>query len=112
MMQASWVRLWLQSKEEKMIEFFKTKYGPLIFSLLSGLAYFGIILGFIISEAGGKGILLGIFFFPAIVFGMAFILLKGIKQWLLEENYKKIKAVATAHIVLMVISVVSVIAMI
>lgn len=95
-----------------MKRFFETKYGPLIFSLLSGLAYFGIILGFIVANSGLKGMLLGIFFFPAIVCGMAFVLLKGIKQWQEEENYKKITAVAIAHIILMIISIVSVLAMV
>lgn len=91
-----------------MKKFFETKYGGLIFSLFSGLAYFGLILCFIIENSGKKGILLGIFFFPAIVCGMGLVLLKSIKQWQEQELYGKIKAVVIFHIILFIISVISV----
>ena len=90
-----------------MKKFFETKYGGLVFSLLSGLAYFCIVLTFILETTGDKGIILGIFFFPAIVCGMGLILLKAIKQWLEEEKYKKITAVVILHLVLLVISIIS-----
>ena len=89
-----------------MRKFFETKFGGLIFSLLSGLAYFIIVLGFILDNTGPKGIILGIFFFPAIVCGMAFVLLKSIKQWQEQEAYSKITAVAVFHIILMLLSVI------
>ena len=93
-----------------MKKFLETKYGSLIFALLSGLAYFGLILCFIIENSGPKGMLLGFFFFPAIVCGMGLVLLKSIKQWQEQEAYGKIKGVIIFHIILFIISIVSVLA--
>lgn len=87
-----------------MKKFFETKYGGLIFSLLSGLAYFGLVLCFIIENAGEKGLLLAFFFFPAIICGMGLVLLKSIKMWQEQQAYGKITAVAVFHIILMIIS--------
>lgn len=89
-----------------MKRFFETKYGGLIFSLLSGCAYFALVMCFILESSGEKGLLLGFFFFPAIICGMGLVLLKSIKQWQEQEEYGKIKAVAIFHIILMVISIV------
>ncbi len=88
-----------------MKRFFETKYGSLVFSLFSGLAYFGLILCFILDNTGAKGVLLGVFFFPAIVCGMALVLYKGIAQWKEQEKYRTITAVAVGHILLMLLSV-------
>lgn len=93
-----------------MKKIFETKFGGLIFALLAGLAYFCLVLTFILETTGDKGILLGIFFFPAIVCGMGLVLLKSIKQWQEQENYKKIKVVVILHAGLFVISIVSLIA--
>lgn len=90
-----------------MKKFFETKYGGLLFALLSGLSYFFIVLTFILETTGDKGILLGIFFFPTIVCGMGLVLLKGIKQWQEAENYNKIRAVVMLHTVLFIIGIVS-----
>lgn len=104
------VRHFLPDKENKMKKFFETKYGGLIFALLSGLAYFCLILTFILETTGDKGILLGIFFFPAIICGMGLILLKAIKQWQEEEKYNKINAVVILHMVLLIIGIMSLVA--
>lgn len=93
-----------------MKKFFETKYGGLIFSLLSGLAYFGLVLCFVLENTGDKGIILGIFFFPAIVCGMGLVLLKSIKLWQEQEAYGKITAVAVFHVILMIISFITVLA--
>ena len=93
-----------------MKKFLETKYGGLLFSLFSGLAYFGLILCFVIENSGAKGMLLGFFFFPAIVCGMGLVLLKSIKQWQEQEEYGKIKAIIIFHIILFIISVLSVVA--
>lgn len=94
----------------KVRKFFETRYGALIFSLISGLAYFGLAIEFIIGNTGGKGMLLGFFFFPAIVCGMALVLLKSIKMWQEQEAFGKITAMAVFHIILIIISLVSVLA--
>lgn len=89
-----------------MKKLFETKWGGLIFSLLAGLAYFGLIFGFILDNTNANGALLGFFFFPAIVCGMALVLLKMIKKSMEEENYTKINFITIAHIVLMVLSII------
>ena len=85
-----------------MRKLFETRFGGLVFSLLSGLAYFGLIFGFILDN----GAILGFFFFPAIVCGMALVLLKMIKRLREEENYTKINFIVIAHIILMVLSII------
>lgn len=95
----------------KIEKIFNTKYGGLIFTLLSGLAYFIIVLNFILG-ADSKAGLLGFFFAPAIICGMALVLFKMIRQFLENEEFKKANIVGILHIVLMVISVVFLIAMI
>lgn len=89
----------------KAYKIFETKFGGLIFSLLSGCAYFIIILSTILSttQAGG---LLGFFFFPAIICGTALVLLKTIKKLYDEEQYQKINIIFYTHILLILISIV------
>lgn len=84
---------------------FETKYGGLIFSLLSGCAYFVIILDFILKTTPLGG-LLGLFFFPAIIFGAGLVLLKTVKKLLDEEQSKKVNILVYAHIVLILISII------
>lgn len=95
----------------KIEKIFGTKYGGLIFSLLSGFAYFIIILGFIMATGPRAG-LLGFFFAPAIICGMALVLFKMIRQFLENEEFKKANLVGILHIILIIISIVFLIAMI
>jgi len=95
----------------KIEKIFNTKYGGLIFSLLSGLAYFIIILSFILT-ADAKAGLLGFFFAPAVICGMALVLFKMIRQFLENEEFQKANVVGFLHIILMIISIVFLIAMI
>ncbi len=95
----------------KIEKIFGTKYGGLIFSLLSGLAYFIVILNFILG-ADSKAGLLGFFFAPAIICGAALVLFKMIRQFLENEEFNKANIVGILHVILMVISVVFLIAMI
>ncbi|MBO5060167.1 MAG: hypothetical protein J6C82_04565 [Clostridia bacterium] len=85
---------------------FDTKYGSLIFALLSGCAYFIIVLDFIMKYTENSGALLGFFFFPAIICGMGLVLLKAIKRLRDEEAFGKINMLVYAHIVLFLISLV------
>ncbi len=95
----------------KIEKIFNTKYGGLIFSLLSGCAYFIIILSFILGTDSRSG-LLGFFFAPAIICGMALVLFKMIRQFLENEELKKANIVGIFHIILMLISIVFLMAMI
>ena len=95
----------------KIEKIFNTKYGGLIFTLLSGCAYFIIILSFILG-ADAKAGLLGFFFAPAIICGMALVLFKMIRQFLEDEEFKKANIVGIFHVVLMIISIVFLMAMI
>lgn len=92
-----------------MKSFFKTKYGPLIFSLLSGVAYFVLAFMLILDSEGGNGALLGFFFCPAIVCGAALVLLKSIRLWLEGENYRKVYMIATVHCIVILAAIATVI---
>lgn len=85
---------------------FSTKYGGFAFSLISGLAYFIIILDFLISSVSNGGILLGFFFFPAIICGTALVLLKTVKKLTEDEEYKKLNVLFYVHLLLFLISLV------
>ena len=78
---------------KKIIE---SKYGLLIFSLISGLAYF-ILIMMLISKIN-YSYLLGIFFFPAVICGGALCLYKSIRGLEEAQEYKKIKALIILHI--------------
>lgn len=83
---------------------FNTKYGGLIFSLLSGCAYFIIVLDFILKYTQNGGMLLGFFFFPAVICGMGLVLLKTVNRLRDEEQWSKINLLIYSHIVLLLIS--------
>lgn len=85
---------------------FETKYGGLIFSLISGCAYFIIVLDFVLRSVKTGGVMLGLFFSPAIIFGMALVILKSIKRLKDEESFGRINLIVYAHILLIVISLV------
>ena len=73
----------------------KSKYGLLIFSLISGAAYF-ILIMMLISKIN-YSYLLGFFFFPAIICGAALCLYKSIKSMEESGEYKKIKSMIIIH---------------
>lgn len=76
------------------------KYGLLVFSLLSGFAYFTLIM-ILISEVQFS-YLLGIFFFPAVVCGAALCLVKSIKTMLENGDEKKAYRIMKLHVVLII----------
>ena len=84
---------------------FETKYGGLVFSLLSGCAYFIIILDIILQTASSAG-LLGFFFAPAIIAGTGLVLLKTIKRLIDEEQPGRVNVICWIHIALMALSLV------
>lgn len=84
---------------------FNTKYGGLVFSLLCGIAYFIIILSFILKNTAQGG-LLAFFFSPAIIAGAALIIIKTVKRLQEEEKFRNINLFLYSHIILMALSVV------
>ena len=94
-----------------MQKIFNTKYGGLIFSLLSGLSYFILILSFML-DGNTKNGLLGFFFAPAIICGIALVLFKMIRGFIENEELKKANVIGIMHIILMLLSVVFLIAII
>ncbi len=81
-----------------------SKYGTLIFSLLSGLGYFFLVMA-LISETKYY-YLLGFFFFPTIVCGAALCIFKTIKIWHEQEKYSSIHRLIYIHIILFVFSII------
>lgn len=76
----------------------------LTFGLLSGGAYFGIVLELISGYFSSQNKLVIYFFAPVIICGAALVLVKLIKQHFESENYSKISVIFLAHIVLMLIA--------
>ncbi len=66
--------------KKSIIGLLKNTWGLLVFALLSGAAYYVIVLKFILSHTQSGGSLLGFFFLPAIICGAALVLIKVIKQ--------------------------------
>ena len=90
---------------------FETKYGGLIFCLLSGVSYFILILSFLL-EGNAKNGLLGFFFAPAIICGIALVLFKMIRTFIENEEFKKANMVGGLHVILMLLSIVFLVAII
>lgn len=85
---------------------FDTKYGGLLFSLLCGAAYYIIVLDFILHYTHSGGMLLGFFFFPAIICGMALIIFKTVNKLRKSESFSKINCLIYAHLILIILSLV------
>ncbi len=80
-----------------------SKYGLLIFSLISGIANF-ILIMMLISKMN-YSYLLGIFFFPAVVCGIALCLYKSIKNLEQIQAWSKIKSLMLLHIFVVMLSI-------
>ena len=81
-----------------------SKYGLLIFSIMSGLGYF-ILIMFLLSNIN-YSYLLGIFFFPAIICGVALCIYKTVTSLAENNEYGKIKRIFIIHSALIVFSVI------
>ena len=87
-------------------KFVDSTAGELIFSLLSGCAYFIVVMGFVINNTQNGGLMLSLFFFPAIVCGAALLLIKTIRKLKDADSFGKINALIYAHIIFFAISIV------
>ena len=88
----------------KLSEFLTKPAALLIFGLLSGGAYFAIVIELIAGYFSEQNKLIIYFFAPVIVCGTALVLIKLIKQHHEAENYSKIAILFWVHIVLMIIA--------
>ena len=83
-----------------------TKYGGFVFSLICGVAYFIILLNLLSINNQAGGGLIALFIAPAVICGMALILIKAAKKLILEEEFSKLALMTYSHIVLLLLSVV------
>ena len=97
--------------KNKIIQLLQSTAGMLIFALLSGCAYYIVVLKFILSHTSVGGGLLGFFFLPAIIFGAALVLIKIIKQCMENGNYNAVNLIFWLHIVFIIISAVFLVSM-
>lgn len=88
------------------------KYGELVFGLLSGVGYLGIILSFILENTAQGGLLLAFFFFPVIICLPALLLIKLTRSLREKENYNAINTVMWLHLVLLIVSLVLILGLI
>lgn len=97
--------------KNKILQLMQSTKGLLVFTLLSGCAYFITVLKFILSHTNAGGGLLGFFFFPAIVCGAALVLIKVIKQCFENGNENAVVNIFLIHVVFILISIVFLISM-
>lgn len=86
------------------------KYGELIFGLISGLAYFFIVLRFIVEHTKTGGGLLAFFLAPLIICFPAIALIKSTRDLREKERFSTVNILIWAHLLLFLISIVFVIA--
>lgn len=90
----------------KILSLMQSTAGLLIFALLSGFAYYSIILKFILSHTSAGGGLLGFFFLPAIICGAALIIIKLVKQSFENERENSVITLFWIHVVLIAMGIV------
>lgn len=79
-------------------------WGLLIFSLVSGLAYFAVIYRFILQHTAVGGQLLGLFMLPLIMCGAALVLVKLIKQCLSDGRDSTAVTVFVLHVLFIAVT--------
>lgn len=89
----------------QILRLLKNTWGLLIFALLSGGAYFVIVLRFVIMNTNNGSGLLAYFFAPAIICGAGLLIVKVAKQCLSENRTGAALALFWSHTVLIVMSV-------
>lgn len=93
-----------RTMKNKLLELLKKPAPLLVFGLLSGGAYFAIVVELIAGYFSEPNRLIIYFFAPVIICGTALVLIKLIKQHYEAENYPKITILFWVHIVLMIIA--------
>ena len=82
----------------------RSRYGLFIFSLISGFAYFALIM--ILISKVKYFYLLGIFSFPAISCGSALVIIKNIRALEQVGQFDKIRRLVTLHIILIIFTII------
>lgn len=96
-----------------MFEIFKKNRAfQLVFSLICGIAYFIIAYSFIGQATKAGGGFLAFLFCPAIICGMALVIIKSIRRFIEEENKKAVNFLFIVHIIIITASVLTAIMMI
>lgn len=90
---------------KKIIKLLEAPAALLAFGLLSGGAYFAIVLELLSGYFNEQNKLIIYFFAPVIICGAALVLIKLIKQHYTAESYSKITLIFWVHIILMAIAV-------
>ena len=82
----------------------RSRYGLFIFSLISGFAYFVLVL-MLISNVK-YFYLLGMFSFPAITCGVALVIIKNVRALEQVGQFDKIRRLLKLHIILIIFTVI------
>ncbi len=82
---------------DQILRLLKNTWGLLIFALLSGGAYFVIVLRFVIMNTNNGSGLIAYFFAPAVICGAALIIVKIVKQCLSDGRTGAALALFWAH---------------
>lgn len=94
------------------LKILRNTWGLLIFSLVSGLAYFSVVYGFVLRHTEVGGQLLGMFLLPLVVCGAALVLVKLIKQCILDGREGTAVTIFLLHVFFIIITAITVAAMI
>lgn len=89
----------------KITELLNKRSNAFIFSLVSGAAYFVLVLRLFAMYMANSWLIVA-FFSPLIICGIALVLLKSILRWQEEENYRSIKMVFWIHAAVFVMALV------
>lgn len=89
------------------LKILKNTWGLLIFALISGFAYFSVVYRFVLMHTEVGGHLLGMFLLPLIVCGAALVLVKLIKQCLLDEREGTAVTIFLLHIFFIIIAAIT-----
>ena len=92
---------------KQIIKLLQNTWGLLVFALLSGCAYYAVVLKFIYANTNAGGNLLGFFFLPLIVCGAALVIIKLVKQCMENGREGAAAAIFWSHAAFIVIAAVT-----
>lgn len=91
---------------KKIDKLFESPLALLVFAIVSGLGYFSFVLSVIMSFSKGGSPLLGFFFAPAIICGIALCIVKIAKNNIMAEEYDKNRKLFYIHLLVILIGIV------
>lgn len=89
---------------EFILKMLNSRYSQLAFGIVFGIAYYVIILDFILKNTKQAGGLLGLYIMPAAVCGIALIFIKMIRRWRENEQNGNIVLFTVINIIISVIA--------